>query len=64
LQLSNERGAIQDKRSFSTSFFVFQLSKTLTALVKTQIRVVKEKVATKDSIVLGLLIEKNALVKV
>jgi hypothetical protein len=46
LHLSNERGAIQDKRSFSTSFFVSPLSKTLTALVKTRIGVVNEKVAT------------------
>jgi hypothetical protein len=35
------------------------LSKTLTALVKTRIGVVKEKVATKDSIFLALLIEKK-----
>jgi hypothetical protein len=33
LHLSNERGAIQDKRSFPTSLFVSPLSKTLTALV-------------------------------
>ena len=46
LQLSNIKGAIQDKRSFSTSFFVSPLSKNLMALVKTRIGVVNEKVAT------------------
>jgi hypothetical protein len=46
MQLSNERGAIQDKRSFSTSFFVSPLSKTLTALVKTRISEVSNIVAT------------------
>lgn len=42
LQLCAIRGARQDKRSFSTSFFVSEFSKTLTALVKTRIGVVNE----------------------
>lgn len=46
LQLYALRGANKDKSSFSTSFFVSPLSKTLTASVKTRIGVVNEKVAT------------------
>jgi hypothetical protein len=46
LQLSTVRGARQDKRSFLTSFFMLNPSKTLLALNKTCMGVVNSQVAT------------------